>query len=102
MSIINFWSTFAPVLASALFSPVAPLGGDHLQSITQQSQPTIAAQPLTQALTASAPDFIVTPPAVVKTVEAPRGPAKSLNRSAERRVGTECVSTCRSRWAPSH
>src|SRR3546814_18309428 len=22
--------------------------------------------------------------------------------SAERRVGTECVSTCRSRWAPSH
>src|SRR3546814_13050252 len=23
-------------------------------------------------------------------------------RSAERRVGTECVSTCRSRWSPSH
>src|SRR3546814_17951195 len=23
-------------------------------------------------------------------------------RSAERRVGTECVSTCRSRWAPYH
>src|SRR3546814_15675002 len=22
------------------------------------------------------------------------------NRSAERRVGTECVSTCRSRWSP--
>src|SRR3546814_17128373 len=24
------------------------------------------------------------------------------NRSEERRVGTECVSTCRSRWAPDH
>src|SRR3546814_3675486 len=24
------------------------------------------------------------------------------DRSDERRVGTECVSTCRSRWAPSH
>lgn len=30
-------------------------------------------------MTTSAPDFIVSPPAVVKTVEAPRGPAKSLN-----------------------
>src|SRR3546814_4476581 len=26
----------------------------------------------------------------------------SLNRSEERRVGKECVSTCRSRWAPYH
>src|SRR3546814_11471325 len=27
------------------------------------------------------------------------GPAKFLSRSEERRVGTECVSTCRSRWS---
>src|SRR3546814_11407230 len=26
----------------------------------------------------------------------------SHNRSEERRVGQECVSTCRSRWSPSH
>src|SRR3546814_13899290 len=25
-----------------------------------------------------------------------------LHRSEERRVGKECVSTCRSRWSPSH
>src|SRR3546814_14545579 len=25
-----------------------------------------------------------------------------LTRSAERRVGQECVSTCRSRWSPAH
>src|SRR3546814_11942337 len=25
---------------------------------------------------------------------------RMLQRSAERRVGTECVSTCRSRWSP--
>src|SRR3546814_10196158 len=25
-----------------------------------------------------------------------------LGRSEERRVGKECVSTCRSRWSPSH
>src|SRR3546814_19435632 len=26
----------------------------------------------------------------------------SYTRSEERRVGKECVSTCRSRWSPSH
>src|SRR3546814_13911720 len=30
----------------------------------------------------------------------PKG--STANRSEERRVGKECVSTCRSRWAPSH
>src|SRR3546814_13169134 len=27
---------------------------------------------------------------------------QSLGRSEERRVGKECVSTCRSRWLPDH
>src|SRR3546814_11523213 len=27
-------------------------------------------------------------------------PQRNSNRSAERRVGKECVSTCRSRWSP--
>src|SRR3546814_14275940 len=26
----------------------------------------------------------------------------AIARSEERRVGTECVSTCRSRWSPNH
>src|SRR3546814_16165188 len=29
-------------------------------------------------------------------------PKPDLCRSEERRVGTECVSTCRSRWSPYH
>src|SRR3546814_11662895 len=29
-------------------------------------------------------------------------PVRPLKRSEERRVGHECVSTCRSRWSPSH
>src|SRR3546814_19480388 len=28
--------------------------------------------------------------------------AQRADRSAERRVGKECVSTCRSRWSPFH
>src|SRR3546814_1929240 len=30
------------------------------------------------------------------------GEALATNRSEERRVGKECVSTCRSRWSPYH
>src|SRR3546814_15796020 len=29
-------------------------------------------------------------------------PKPALGRSEERRVGKECVSTCRSRWSPYH
>src|SRR3546814_18320792 len=29
-------------------------------------------------------------------------PCELLDRSEERRVGKECVSTCRSRWSPYH
>src|SRR3546814_13646029 len=31
-----------------------------------------------------------------------RGPAHVVGRSEERRVGKECVSTCKSRWSPFH
>src|SRR3546814_7119184 len=31
-----------------------------------------------------------------------RGPDQPAQRSEERRVGKECVSTCRSRWSPYH
>src|SRR3546814_13924764 len=30
------------------------------------------------------------------------GARHAVGRSEERRVGKECVSTCRSRWSPSH
>src|SRR3546814_4182102 len=40
---------------------------------------------------------------VAETVYRPRGRSKYLRRrSEERRVGKECVSTCRSRWSPYH
>src|SRR3546814_13695103 len=32
----------------------------------------------------------------------PTSSATGMNRSEERRVGKECVSTCRSRWSPYH
>src|SRR3546814_2921437 len=32
----------------------------------------------------------------------PTNPRSGVRRSEERRVGKECVSTCRSRWSPYH
>src|SRR3546814_4962024 len=41
--------------------------------------------------------------AVVRGLEkAEAGAAEDDERSEERRVGKECVSTCRSRWSPYH
>src|SRR3546814_21149991 len=43
-------------------------------------------------------DWASRPPADIPRVFA----AKPVARSEERRVGKECVSTCRSRWSPYH
>src|SRR3546814_14447659 len=40
--------------------------------------------------------YLPLPPAVLKAA------LWLFNRSEERRVGKECVSTCRSRWSPYH
>src|SRR3546814_17525681 len=37
-----------------------------------------------------------------ETVEADAERVEDIVRSEERRVGKECVSTCRSRWSPYH
>src|SRR3546814_5019339 len=41
------------------------------------------------------PDYVVVKPWV-------QMPSNCVIRSEERRVGKECVSTCRSRWSPYH
>src|SRR3546814_7249363 len=40
--------------------------------------------------------------ATVRSAALINGTAAHAARSEERRVGTECVSTCRSRWSPDH
>src|SRR3546814_906443 len=40
------------------------------------------------------------PAAAAAAAPAPAGPIPATSRSEERRVGKECVSTCRSRWSP--
>src|SRR3546814_1373331 len=38
--------------------------------------------------------------AIAEAVGVPHNKVRILGRSEERRGGTECVSTCRSRWSP--
>src|SRR3546814_1806009 len=47
-------------------------------------------------------DLSAPPVAACRRLCAHRGPARRDGRSEERRVGKECVSTCRSRWSPYH
>src|SRR3546814_16922895 len=61
-----------------------------------------AAPPSADNLTFS-PDFWTDRWGVEHEVEAPaRVGFDAAVRSEERRVGKECVSTCRSRWSPAH
>src|SRR3546814_12140284 len=39
---------------------------------------------------------------MVTQADTPQAVIDKLHRSEERRVGKECVSTCRSRWSPDH
>src|SRR3546814_892362 len=53
--------------------------------------------------TAAVTDLANTPGTKIKMIDnADLVPAMNKKRSEERRVGKECVSTCRSRWSPYH
>src|SRR3546814_21146954 len=62
--------------------------GDGPDPLTD-SEPAVPAQ--------DAPAGATAPPAAV---DAGAGEGQVVFRSEERRVGKECVSTCRSRWSP--
>src|SRR3546814_16123581 len=50
----------------------------------------------------SARPFVAAPIYPVQSMPAPLAHTGSRARSEERRVGNECVSTCRYRWSPYH
>src|SRR3546814_14431662 len=76
----------------ALAVPVAPA----------RAQARLLAQeaPLPVGKEAARDDRGVVRPVLEQQAVAPVQPRELLLRSEERRVGKECVSTCRSRWSP--
>src|SRR3546814_17982391 len=59
--------------------------------------PTVEPAPPAKPLEPAKPDIVAAEPAFRKAATPPPAP-----RSDKRRVGKECVSTCRSRWSPYH
>src|SRR3546814_13587379 len=73
------------------------------------THPVDEANPLATSMTRSGPGEPLTPQSgnrngYVLELSPKDGnhAARTINSSAERRVGNECVSTCSSRWAPYH
>src|SRR3546814_13788895 len=64
----------------------------ELREITEQAEHAVEQTDIDQ--TTAAGDAAL--------VERAENADRSEDRSEERRVGKECVSTCRSRWAPQH
>src|SRR3546814_13411743 len=59
-------------------------------------------KPAVRVLHLRDPGIPVQPPFALNDAEGWFGPHGGLGRSEERRVGKECVSTCRTRWSPVH
>src|SRR3546814_11861000 len=83
----------------ALTDPAQP--ADTPAIVAARSNVTLAVQAFLDQITDSdprlGPTLIVEPATGTEY-----GAGRIAARSAERRVGKECVSTCRSRWSPSH
>src|SRR3546814_18418104 len=74
--------------------PYALFAGARTQTLVQERTPSLLEEVIDQRLAALAEAQVGQ---LKRQFELPMSVSK---RSTERRVGKECVSTCRSRWAP--
>src|SRR3546814_17311973 len=97
---------FAGDVARPVFLALA-LSGAH-PAVAQDSDPAVpAAEPPQEEASASGVgDIVVTAQRRSENLQDVTVAISALGgdsiRSEERRVGKECVSTCRSRWSPDH
>src|SRR3546814_15510874 len=95
---ISDWSS--DVCSSDLASIGLVLRGDVERTIPMEASDDAARLDLRDLVI-----FAVKAPALASAAPALRDHSRfqrSGSRSEERRVGKECVSTCRSRWSPDH
>src|SRR3546814_19319516 len=88
---------------------ISDWSSDVCSSDLRRGLKVAAVSPMNAANRCSNPAFFLPDPWTPTEVTADRRVAKLfdlvrqvVNRSEERRVGKECVSTCRSRWSPYH
>src|SRR3546814_15419066 len=105
---ISDWSS--DVCSSDLHKPLSPksyvpqrIRYYGLQYLDIAGRGAIARPPITMTLTDDLMAMLSMPPIIRgKEVDIWVAPAAIGSRSEERRGGTECVSTCRSRWSADH
>src|SRR3546814_8404200 len=79
----------------------APFVRDRAASLTPVN--VLTRESLARELRSTIGETLARQPGVSATSFGPNASRPILRgRSEERRVGKECVSTCRSRWSPSH
>src|SRR3546814_13780888 len=92
--------TDARTLADAMDGADLFLGLSVAGAVTAEMVASMAPRPIIFALANPTPEIL---PEIVKSIRADAIIATGRSdRSEERRVGKECVSTCSSRWSPSH
>src|SRR3546814_18852262 len=103
---ISDWSS--DVCSSDLFGTVWGIMSAFISigNVKQAALATVAPG-IAEALIATAMGLVAAIPAVIASNFFTRGVDRldsrfQVFRSEERRVGKECVSTCRSRWSPIH
>src|SRR3546814_11402805 len=68
--------------------------------VAANENPTAAACEQFLATLQGSPEEETAQAGAAKAIDDPASPQESRARSEERRVGKECVSTCRTRWSP--
>src|SRR3546814_18081698 len=77
---------------------VAPLASVPMTTVTAQS----VTAPQKEIVISIGRGELVTVPGTMADVFVANDVVADVQRSEERRVGKECVSTCRSRWSQNH
>src|SRR3546814_14757844 len=102
---ISDWSS--DVCSSDLLSTMA--GPDAYAPLGIRENPAVFTESLARDLKGSRiawvgdwNGYMATEPGVLELCESSFEVFEQLGRSEERRVGKECVSTCRSWWSPEH
>src|SRR3546814_11011432 len=73
-----------------------------LRGLPVEQYPSVAPPSLTISVSYPGADAGTLEQNVTQVIEQELNGVEGFLRSEERRVGKECVSTCRSRWSPDH
>src|SRR3546814_15685802 len=97
---ISDWSS--DVCSSDLYHQLEPLSSNQHEGFKTRAADTAPFLAKAHAIPITVDEFVACQRFYPIVFSVGENPVPLALRSEERRVGKECVSTCRSRWSPSH